>query len=173
MRTMLTYVEKVMTAFSVVSVFLMVLLTTVDAAGRYIFNLPIQGAYEVTEKYLMVVSVFFALSYGYHYGSNIRVTFLSGHFPPRVKLFVDYTVQILAILYGILLVVSTFIKGFRSIGERMQDAYNLPLGPAYMVAPLGLLVLTLWLIYDLGQVKKGNSALLKEEAEDVTTTSIS
>jgi TRAP-type transport system small permease protein len=171
MYKVLTGIEKVLTTFSVATVLLMVCLTTIDAAGRYLFNFPIQGAYEVTEKYLMVVSVFFALTYGYRHGCNIRVTFLVSHFPPQVKLLLRYTVQILSIVYGILLVIGTFVKALRSIHERMQDAYGLPLGPGYLVAPLGLFVLTLWLLYDLGWIKEGKSGLFAEE-EDATITSV-
>ncbi|HOE15930.1 MAG TPA: TRAP transporter small permease [Syntrophorhabdaceae bacterium] len=168
MKRVLTAIEKVLVWFSVWSVFCMVCLTTADAAGRYLLNMPIPWAYEVTEKYLMVVSVFFALSYGYHYGSNIRVTFVVRHFGPRTKLIVDYIVQVLAIAYGLLMVVGTFLKAMKSISERMQDTFNFPLGPAYLVLPAGLLLLTLWLLYDLPKVRKGQSHLLKEE-EDSTT----
>jgi TRAP-type transport system small permease protein len=170
MANVLTRIEKVLTVFSIVSVFLIVWLTTIDSVGRYLFNRPLQGAYEMTEKYLMVVSVFFALSYGYRYGSNIRVTFLVRHLPRRTKLAVDYIVQILSILYGSLLVVGTFIKALKSINEKMMDAYDLPLGPAYLVMPVGLLMLTLWMIYDLRQVRQGKSRLLVEEEDPATTT---
>ena len=54
----------------------MMLLTTADALGRYLFNRPILAAYELTTNYLMVGVVFLALPYAYREGANIRVTFL-------------------------------------------------------------------------------------------------
>jgi TRAP-type C4-dicarboxylate transport system permease small subunit len=159
----------VLTTLAMASVFMMVCLTTVDSGGRYFFNRPIQGSYEITEKYLMVISVFFALCYGYHKGCNIRVTFLVRYFSGRVKLVVDYIVQIFSIVYGILLVVSTFLYAFRGIHDSLINVYGIPLGPAYMVLPVGLLMLTLWLIYDVGQVKKGKSGLLVEVEETPVT----
>ena len=40
----------------------MMLLTIFDVIGRYIFNLPITGAYEITEA-MMVTVVFFFIGY--------------------------------------------------------------------------------------------------------------
>jgi len=169
MRKLLDRVERVLTTLAIASVFMMACLTTIDSAGRYFFNQPIQGAYEITEKYLMVISVFFALCYGYHKGCNIRVTFLVHYLPRQVRLVIDYIVQILSIVYGLLLLVSTFRYALRGIHDSLINVYGIPLGPAYMVIPAGVLMLTLWLIYDMGQVKKGKSGLFVEEEETPVT----
>ncbi len=55
----------------------MMLITTADAGGRYLFNRPILAAYELTTNYLMIAAVFLALPYAYRQGANIRVTFLA------------------------------------------------------------------------------------------------
>jgi TRAP-type transport system small permease protein len=169
MRKVLNRIEKVFTALAIGSVLMMVCLTTVDSLGRYLFNRPIHGSYEITERYLMVITVFFGLCYGYHKGCNIRVTFLVRHLPRQIKLAVDYIVQILSILCGIILVISSFRMALRGIHESLTYVYDIPLGPAYIVAPVGLLMLTLWLLYDLGQVKKGKSGLFAEEEETPIT----
>jgi len=41
----------------------MMLLTTADVIGRYFFNAPVLGAYEITE-YLMLIMVFFIPGFG-------------------------------------------------------------------------------------------------------------
>ena len=48
-------------------------------------NRPIIGAYEITEKYLMVASIFLGLSYAYRGGIFIRVTFLVDRLPPALE----------------------------------------------------------------------------------------
>ena len=63
----------------------MMLLTSADALCRYLLNSPILGAYEITEKYLIVAMVFLGLSYAYRGGVFIRVTFLVDRLPPRVR----------------------------------------------------------------------------------------
>ena len=69
----------------------MMCLTSADALSRYAFNSPILGAFEITEKYLMVAAIFMGLSYGYRGGLFIRVTFLvdrlSGTRAARGRLF--------------------------------------------------------------------------------------
>ena len=43
---------------SVVATIVIMGLTSADALSRYLFNRPITGAYEITEKYLMVAAIF-------------------------------------------------------------------------------------------------------------------
>ena len=118
----------------------------------------------------MIFAVFFGLCAGYHGGSNIRVTFLVKHFPWRVKLVVDHVVQILAVLCTILLVVAGFRLALRNFYQGMLDAPSIPVGPAYLAAPLGLCAFLLWLLYDIPRVRKGKSDLFKEDHKDMPTS---
>ena len=68
----------------------MMLLTSADALFRYLFNSPILGAYEITEKYLIVAAIFLGLSYAYRGGVFIRVTFLVDRLPPLWKAAADH-----------------------------------------------------------------------------------
>lgn len=169
MSKVLSRIERVLSNLSVASVLVMVCFTTIDAAGRYLLNQPIHGAYAVTEKYLMIITVFFALSYAYHNGSNIRVTFLVRYFSPRVRLILNHIVQIFSILYGILLVLGSFTTSVRNINLKLDDFYDVPLLPANLVAVVGLLMLTLCLFLDLRHVKDGKSGLFVEEEETPAT----
>jgi TRAP-type C4-dicarboxylate transport system permease small subunit len=76
-RKFLNLIEKMFTFLAIGSVFLMVFLTTADTAGRYLLNSPIPSSYEITEKYLMVLAVFFALCLSYRDGAHIRLTFVT------------------------------------------------------------------------------------------------
>jgi TRAP-type C4-dicarboxylate transport system permease small subunit len=117
----------------------------------------------------MIITVFFALSYGYHNGSNIRVTFLLRYFPLHVRLTLNYIVQILSVLYGILLVLGSFTTAVGNVKLNLNDFYDLPLLPAYLVAVVGLLMLTLYLFLDLRHVKDGKSGLFAEEEKPPAT----
>ena len=57
------------------------LLTSADALCRYLLNSAILGAYEITEKYLIVAMIFLGLSFAYRGGVFIRVTFLIDRLP--------------------------------------------------------------------------------------------
>ncbi len=69
--------ELVLVYASVLAAIAMMCLTSADALSRYLLNRPIMGAYEITEKYLMVAAdlsrPLLCLS---RRGVFIRVTFL-------------------------------------------------------------------------------------------------
>src|SRR2546423_1547435 len=83
----------------VLAAFAMMCLTSADALSRYLLNRPIVGAYELTEKYLMVAAIFLGLSYAYRGGVFIRVTFLVDRLPRAAKLLVDYFSHLVSLLF--------------------------------------------------------------------------
>jgi len=49
-----------------------------DSLGRYLFNRPMRGSYEITSLYLMVILVFMAMPATYASGGHIRLDLLRG-----------------------------------------------------------------------------------------------
>jgi TRAP-type C4-dicarboxylate transport system permease small subunit len=153
----------VLTLVAVFATFAMMLLTTADAAGRYLLNRPILAAYEITTNYLMVAAVFLALPYSYRQGANIRVTFLVERLGRRARLVIDHVVQVASILYCAALVVATFQQARHMLATRTTFVtLDLPLWPAHLVVSLGLLLVTLLMLIDLGEVRKGRSSLFMD-----------
>ena len=58
----LLQIERGLVCLAILASAAMMLLTSGDALARYLFNAPIIGAYEVTEKYLMPASIFLGFS---------------------------------------------------------------------------------------------------------------
>ncbi len=58
----------------------MMFLSTVDVIGRYFFNSPVLGAYEITE-YLMVIMVFSFLAYAQSEKAHISVDIVFNQLP--------------------------------------------------------------------------------------------
>jgi TRAP-type C4-dicarboxylate transport system permease small subunit len=161
MRRWLDGCEQVLTLVAAAATFGMMLLTTADAAGRYLFNRPILAAYELTTNYLMVAVVFLAMPYAYRQGANIRVTFLVDRLGRTPRLVVDHAVQIISILYCAALVYATFQQARHVLITGTTFAtLDLPLWPAHMVVSVGLFLATLMMLIDLGEVRKGRSSLL-------------
>jgi TRAP-type C4-dicarboxylate transport system permease small subunit len=161
MRRWLDGCEQVLTLVAAAATFGMMLLTTADAAGRYLFNRPILAAYELTPNYLMVAVVFLAMPYAYRQGANIRVTFLVDRLGRTPRLVVDHAVQIISILYCAALVYATFQQARHVLITGTTFAtLDLPLWPAHMVVSVGLFLATLMMLIDLGEVRKGRSSLL-------------
>ncbi len=150
------------------SAFIMVLLTAADAMGRYFLNKPITGVYEITENYLMIFAVYFALAYAYREGANIRITFFLSRLPSQAKLVINYFVQIFSILFVLFLLVSATRMNLGRLGDivELSKKLKIPVWPAYLVISVGLLFMSLLVFLDLRHVKEGKSGLFKEECSE-------
>ena len=122
--------------------------------------------YEITTNYLMIAAVFLAVCYGYRAGAYIRVSFLADHLPRKVRLYVNYFVQGVSMLYGVLLIVATYQQALRVIPDQttLSSLDFIPLGPAYMIVPVGLFFMSLMMLLDIRKVRKGESSLFSEES---------
>ncbi len=158
--------ERVMLYISTMATLVIMLLTTADAGGRYLFNWPIMGAYDVTTNYLMILAVFLALNYGYRNGSYIRVTFLVERLPGKVRLIVNHLSQVASMLYCILLVLATYKQALLTIDTHavLGSLDFIPIGPSYVIVSVGLFVLSLGMLLDIRKVRKGESPLFKGES---------
>jgi TRAP-type C4-dicarboxylate transport system permease small subunit len=155
--------EWLLTIVAAVATFGMMVLTTIDAGGRYLFNRPILVAFELSTNYLMVAAVFLALPHAYRQGANIRVTFFVDRLGRRPRLVIDHTVQLISILYGAMLVFATFWQAHHIMSTgTMFTTVDLPLWPGHVLVSLGLCLTTLMLLLDLSQVRKGRSSLFKD-----------
>jgi TRAP-type C4-dicarboxylate transport system permease small subunit len=148
----------------VLATFLMMCLTSADAISRYLFNSPIMGAYEITEKYLMVAAVFLGLSYAYRGGGFIRVTFLVDRLPGGLKLAADYLAHVISLAICLILLLATTQQAIRALSDDTTlSALPILIGPAYWFVPLGFLALTILVLRDLGRVHTGQSFLLSKD----------
>lgn len=165
MPAWLDRVERLLTLAAVVATVAMMLLTTADAAGRYLLNRPIVVAYEVTTNILMIGAVFLALPYAYRQGANIRVTFLVQRLPPRWQLAGNHAVQVVSTLYCAALAVATFQQA-RHVWATGTTFVTLewPLWPAHLVVSVGLLVTAVLMLWDLPRVRRGASSLFRDDA---------
>jgi TRAP-type C4-dicarboxylate transport system permease small subunit len=155
--------EQALTLLAAAATFVMMLLITADAAGRYLLNRPIVAAYELTTNYLMVAAIFLAMPYTYRQGANIRVTFLVERLPRGTRLVVNHLVQIVSILYCAALVVATFQQTRHIFATNTTFAtLDLPLWPAHLLVSVGLFVTTLLMLIDLREVRKGRSSLFMD-----------
>ena len=152
----------------VFATFAMMCLTSADAISRYLFNSPIVGAYELTEKYLMVAAVFLGLSYAYRGGGFIRVTFLVDRLRGWPRLLADYVAHAISFGFCVVFTIATTQQAIRALSDDTTlSALPILVGPAYWFVPLGFLALTLLVLRDLSRVESGKSFLL---AKDEPTT---
>ena len=159
--------ELVLVYVAVAATAAMMLLTSADALCRYLLNSPILGAYEITEKYLIVAAIFFGLSYAYRGGVFIRVTFLVDRLPPAWKAAADHLAHALSLAYCLIFVFATGQQAVRALSDTTTMS-TLPvlIGPAYVMVPIGFLALTILMLIDLPRVRRGESLLFAREAPE-------
>jgi TRAP-type C4-dicarboxylate transport system permease small subunit len=157
--------ELVLVYAGVLATVIMMLLTSADALSRYAFNRPIIGAYEITEKYLMVAAIYLGLSYAYRGGVFIRVTFLVDRLPATLKLAANYFAHVVSLAFCLVVLVATTGQALRGLRDDTELS-SLPIlvGPAYCLVPLGFLALTAIMLVDLTRVRSGRAYLFREEA---------
>ena len=156
--------ELVLLYASVLAAFLMMCLTSADALSRYLMNRPIIGAYELTEKYLMVAAIFLGLSYAYRGGVFIRVTFLVDRLPGALKVLANYFAHLVSLAFCLIVLVATTQQALRALhDDTTLSALPILVGPAYSLVPLGFLALTVVMLIDLPRVRSGQSYLFREE----------
>lgn len=80
----LGYASRVMAYLGIVALFIMMVITVADVIGRYAFNKPILGVFELTE-FLVLVLVFSFLAYTQSEKSHVSVDLLANILPPRVR----------------------------------------------------------------------------------------
>jgi TRAP-type C4-dicarboxylate transport system permease small subunit len=162
-RTWLDRCERALTLVAVLATFAMMLLTTADAVGRYVFNRPILVAYELTTNYLMIAAVFLAMPYAYRQGANIRVTFLVERLRGRARLVVDHGVQLVSLLYCAALVVATFLQARHIMRTGTTfTTIDVPLWPGHLVVAVALFLTAVMMLVDLGEVRRGRSSLFRD-----------
>ncbi len=164
LQSVLLAVEKVLVWVAVVAMTVLMLLTTADAISRYIFNAPITGAYEVTEKYLMTAGIFLAFSYSYRGDVFIRVSFLINKFAVGPKLVCDYLAQFATLAYCVFFAYATFDQAVTGMAEGSNlSALPLPLAPTYFLVPIGFVAMTVLVLVDIPKVPTGESRLMPPE----------
>jgi TRAP-type C4-dicarboxylate transport system permease small subunit len=159
------WLDLVMVHVAVVAVAAMMLLTSADATSRYLLNRPILGAYEITEKYLMVAAIFLGLSYAYRGGALVRVTFLVERLPRAMRQIADHAAHLVTFACCLVFVVASGQQALRALADETSlTTIDIPVGPSYLLVPLGFLVMTVLMLIDLPRVRTRRAYLFSQGA---------
>jgi len=120
-----------------------------DVIGRYFFNKPIKGAYEVSEILLAGI-VFFGLAYALAMGGHVTVDTFVALFRPRVRGIVGFSVSAIAFIIFVLIGwegTELAIKSWEN--HRLIDVLFVPIAPFQLLVPMGALSVCLELIVQM------------------------
>lgn len=107
-----------------VALFAMMGLTVVDVVGRYAFNSPILGAFEIT-SFLVAILVYSFLGYAQSQKTHVTVDILVNTFPQKAQ----SVVKLFNYFIGLFMMILISWKGFEKAMESMETGdspMNLP-----------------------------------------------
>lgn len=134
----------------------LVVLVVADAIGRSL-RIPVAGAVEVTEEYLMVAIVFLAMGFTHTEGRHIRIELFERWIPWLGGAFVKIGIEAVSLAYFALIAWQGLdhARSAFAIDKRSTSELNYPIGPAYALVAIGCTVMCLWLVRDIIALARG------------------
>lgn len=143
------------------ALFLMIVMTFFDVAGRYFLNLPIIGVQDLTTQF-MVFIIYGALAYVSLERTHIIVDVLPNRLSKRNRAILGIVANFLALLVVIPIVWRLSVEaGNTVIHLNITTAtIGVPIAPFYLFAAFGALFLGFEMVFDLvryvGEAKAGS-----------------
>lgn len=118
-------------------IFLMMVITTVEVVGRYVFNHPTVWVWPINRQ-LFGVFILFAGIYTMSQGAHIRVEILYDHFPPKMKMMARWIAMAAFLCFMVALVLQGSRMGWNSVmaREKLTGAFPIPLYPLKLLIPI-------------------------------------
>ncbi len=120
-----------------VVLFLLMLLTTADVIGRYFFNSPINGVFDLTH-FAVATMAFLGLAYAGYRGAHVVIELLYDRLPTRFRCGVNGVINLAGcVLFG-LIAWRTVVQSVdvRQMGEASQ-MMEIPFFPLYWLVAFG------------------------------------
>ena len=131
------------------ALFAMMVITTADVVGRYLFNKPILGVFELTE-FLVLIVIFSFLAYTQSHKGHVAVDLLVLLFPKRLQLYIELFNHTICLLLMVLITWMGIVKALElmEIGETSPNLL-VPNYPFVFYLVLGCAVMCIEYIRDL------------------------
>jgi len=141
-------VSKLLSYVGAAVLFVLMLLTTADVAGRYLFNAPITGVFEITE-FSMACLVFCALAYTQSRKGHVAVDIFVSRFPPKRQRIIDIIAHMLSFIVFLLITWKSIERGIELMEYKESSAIlQIPVYPFLFVVAAGCLLLSLEFLTD-------------------------
>jgi TRAP-type C4-dicarboxylate transport system permease small subunit len=137
------WLDRALGAAAAILLFCLMMLTTVDVVGRYIFNWPIRGAFETTELLLLTL-IFAGLPLASRADEHVTLDFIDMVLSDRGRLLLRRFIDLVCGLLFLGLAYRVWIKADKIAGYGdTTEVLRVPVGPfvyfmAIMIAVTGL-----------------------------------
>jgi TRAP-type transport system small permease protein len=138
---------------SVVALFIMVMITTIDIIGRFFFKHGVNGALEVNE-FMLVAAGFLALAHAQSKRAHVQLDLFYDRLPKRWKFLISTLSYILVLAFNVFFLVTSVAKAVemtRVVEVDWAGSILIPVWPVRWLVPLGVFLLCVQLAIDLGR----------------------
>lgn len=143
------YAEYVFTGISGLCFVALMFLGTADVIGRYVFNSPITGTYEISQV-LMAGVVLLGWAYTMKTGGHVRVELVISRFPSRLRAIIDFVMMLLSLALFIMITWRSIFLVLQYMEEhRVLQTLNIPVYPFFGLVPVGAFFLCLEIIIQM------------------------
>jgi TRAP-type C4-dicarboxylate transport system permease small subunit len=131
------WLDRVLGAAAAILLFVLMAVTTVDVIGRYIFNWPLRGGFELTELLLLTL-IFAGLPLVSRADEHVTLDFIDGLVGDRGRVFLRRLVDIVCGLIILALAWRVYIKAGKIAGYGdTTDVLKILVGPfVYFMAAM-------------------------------------
>lgn len=151
MAKIISTISKVLLAVSAAVLTLMMLLTAVDVVMRYIFKLPIPGAFELAE-YMMAFVVPFAIAYCAEQNGHVSVELFYKKLPRLLQELLRYLIALLTISFAGIMTWQNILYIGETYGDHLASSVLLiPAWPFIIPVSIGVGIYALVLLFRLLQ----------------------
>jgi TRAP-type C4-dicarboxylate transport system permease small subunit len=134
------WLDRVLGAAAAILLFCLMAVTTVDVIGRYLFNIPLRGGFEMTELLLLTL-IFAGLPLVSRADEHVTMDFIDGMLGERGRQFIRRFVDLLCGLIILGLAWRVFVKAGKIAGYGdTTDILRIPVGPFVYLMALMVLV---------------------------------
>ena len=128
---------------------MMMFLTAVDVACRYLFNSPIAGALELVE-YMMAVLIPFSVAYCAFCKSHVAVEFIMDQFPVKFQKLVDTAMNCITLVFLVVIMWQTCLYAVETFESKLTSSVLLIVTYPFVIPiALGMAVFALVIFNDL------------------------
>ena len=141
--------SKLLSYAGALVLFALMLLTTMDVAGRYLFNTPLMGVFEITE-FMMVCLVFCSLAYTQSKKAHVTVDILIGQMSKKKQRMIDILNYGISVIILALITWKSIERGFEIMASNESSGtLQIPVYPFLFVVGLGSAALCIEFFKDM------------------------
>lgn len=142
--------DNILAYFASATLFVLMMWIFLDAALRYLFNNPIVGTIEFSGEYLLIIIIYFSISYTFKHGDQVSVNFIVDKFPKNIRKYLRVFSNVFAMFVFIILGKNSIARGLELYKQdiRSSGLLDYPIAPAYIFICIGIFMITIRLLID-------------------------